>query len=257
MPGQAREKSKTGIYHIIIRGANKQEIFHDEEDKIKFLEILKKVKSKTKIKVFGWCLMNNHVHLLIEEDKEEISITMKRIGVSFVWYYNKKYRTTGHLFQDRFKSEKVETDKYLLTVIRYIHQNPIKARMVKSIEQWKWSNCLEYYDNKIGPEDLLDKEVILVMFSDNKRIAIERFKHFNELQNDDCCLDEVDTEKLKLTDEEARHEILKLINEIAQVKSLPKHDRDEILKKVKRINGVTQRQVARILGASPSLIFKA
>lgn len=94
-------------------------------------------KKKSKYEMYAWCLMNNHVHLLLKEGIEPISTTMKRIGVSFVWYYNGKYNTNGHLFQDRFKSEKVESDQYLLTVIRYIHQNPVKAGIVKSVDEWK------------------------------------------------------------------------------------------------------------------------
>ncbi|WP_245989507.1 transposase [Ureibacillus thermophilus] len=105
--------SKTGIYHVMLRGANRQEIFHDDEDRLKFLEILTKYKKKVEMKVYAWCLMNNHVHLLIREGNERLSVTMKRIGVSYVQYYHWKYFTTGHLFQDRFKSENVETKHYL------------------------------------------------------------------------------------------------------------------------------------------------
>jgi len=258
MPRRAREKSKTGIYHIMIRGANKQEIFHDDEDRLKFLEILDKVKKVSGIKVYGWCLMNNHVHLLLHEDCESISITLKRLGVRYVWYYNQKYKTTGHLFQDRFKSECVETDEYLLTVIRYIHHNPIKAQLVKKPEQWPWSSCLGYYGYKVYQESLLDKELILKMFSGNEHEAIEKFMKFNEHESSDSCLDENNDERTKLSDEEARLEILKVINEteMAQVKSLPKKERDVILRKIKRIKGITQRQAARILGISPNLIFK-
>lgn len=115
MPRQARGKSEIGIYHIMIRGANRQEIFHDDEDRLRFLDTLNKVKITSEMNVYGWCLMNNHFHLLLKEGNQDISIIMKRLGVSFVWYYNQKYKTTGHLFQDRFKSENVETDKYLLT----------------------------------------------------------------------------------------------------------------------------------------------
>jgi len=81
VPREARVKSKTGIYHIIWRGANRQEIFHDEEDWIKILDILKKYKLNCKLIVYAWCLMGNHVHLLIKEGNEDISKTMKRIGV--------------------------------------------------------------------------------------------------------------------------------------------------------------------------------
>jgi hypothetical protein len=183
---------------------------------------------------------------------------MKRLGVSFVWYYNQKYKTTGHLFQDRFRSENVESDRYLLTVLKYIHQNPVKAQIVKHVEQWRWS-CLGYYGNKVYPETLLDNEVILKMFSDDENAAIGEFKQFNELESNDNCLDDVANKRLLLSDEEARLEILKVINEteIAQVKSIPKQKRDELLQKVKRIKGISQRQAARILGVSHNLIFKA
>jgi putative transposase len=149
MPRNARVKSRSGIYHIILRGANRQEIFHDDEDCIKFLDTIEKYKMKSEVGVYAWCLMSNHAHLLIREGNEDISITMKRIGVSFVWYYNWKYRTTGHLFQDRFKSECIETNKYLLTVTRYIHQNPVKAGIVDRPDQWRWSSCLGYYGKNI------------------------------------------------------------------------------------------------------------
>jgi putative transposase len=259
MPRKAREKSANGIYHIMIRGANRQEIFHDDEDCIKFLDTLKKYKMKTKMKVYAWCLMSNHVHLLLREGNEDISVTMKRIGVSFVFYYNWKYKTTGHLFQDRFKSENVGTEKYLLTVIRYIHQNPVKAGIANQADEWRWSSCPGYYGKNIYPKELLDCHYILKMFSVDIGIARERFKEFNERSNNDKCLDDNVNEKMRLSDEEARLQIRDLIGtmEIAQVKSLPRAKRNEVLRKVKGIKGLSLRQAARILGVSLNLIFRA
>lgn len=258
MPRRARLKSRSGIYHIMLRGVNRQEIFHDDEDCIKILEIIEKYKRRAEMKVYAWCLMNNHVHLLLKEGNESISTTMKRIGVSFVSYYNWKYKTTGHLFQDRFRSENVESPQYLLRVVRYIHQNPVKAGIVQSVDEWKWSSCHLYYDQPISsPQYLLDGAFILNMFSNNIMIAIERFKEFNERINNDQCLD--DRVKRRLTDEEARQVIKELLCtiEIAQVKSLPRVQRNNILRKVKKVEGISQRQAARILGISPNLIFKA
>ncbi|WP_404330329.1 transposase [Mesobacillus maritimus] len=111
MPREARQKSTSGVYHVMLRGANRQEIFHDDEDRMKFLNCLKKYKGIAKFNLYAWCLMDNHVHLLLKEGEEELATTMKRIGVSYVSFYNWKYCTTGHLFQDRFKSECVETGK--------------------------------------------------------------------------------------------------------------------------------------------------
>ncbi|MBD8071163.1 REP-associated tyrosine transposase [Bacillus sp. PS06] len=258
MPRVARVKSTSGMYHIMLRGANKQEIFHDDEDCVKFLDTLEKYKKMTKMNVYAWCLMDNHVHLLLKEGEEDISITMKRIGVSFVMYYNFKYLTTGHLFQDRFKSENVETTRYLLTVVRYIHQNPVKAGMVSRADEWRWSSCQGYYRQSNQAMNLLDDHVILEYFAPDRRVAIHRFKQYNELVNDDKCLGNRDDERRRLSDEEARPIIKEMLDgiEIAQVKSLPKLQRTKVLQKIKRIEVVSQRQAARILGISTNLIYK-
>jgi putative transposase len=258
MPREARTKSKTGIYHIIWRGANRQEIFHDDTDWIQFLDILRKVQRRYQLVFYAWCLMGNHVHLLVKEGTEDISITMKRIGISYAKYYNWRYITTGHLFQDRFKSENVETITYLLRVVRYIHQNPVKAGIVNHAEEWKWSSCRGYYGKSLYPEIMLDSHLILKMFSNNIFTARGRFKEFNERRNDDKCLDASEKQR-RLSDEQARLEIKKRLGmvEIAQVKSLPKVKRNELLKKVKEIEGLSLRQAARILGVSLNLIFRA
>ncbi|WP_040207483.1 REP-associated tyrosine transposase [Neobacillus jeddahensis] len=258
MPRSARVKSGTGVYHIILRGANRQEFFHDDEDCWSFLGILHKYKLKSKVEIYGWCLMSNHVHLLLKEGDEDLSITMKRIGVSFVLYYNGKYETSGHLFQDRFKSENVEDVRYLFTVIRYIHQNPLKAGMVKRIDDWRWSSCRHYYGANDELRKLLDDEFILGMFSENLTQARERFREFNEMRTADQCLDD-QVHVRRLTDEQAREVIRELLDgiDITQVKSLPRSKRNEILRKTKEINRLSQRQTARILGVSRALISRA
>lgn len=256
MPRIARQRSESGIYHIMLRGTNRQEIFHDDEDCDRFLETLDRYKKKSEMKVYAWCLMGNHVHLLLGEGKEEISITMKRIGVSFAWFYNWKYKTMGHLFQDRYKSEKVESDEYLMAVVRYIHQNPVKAGIVRRVDEWKWSSCLGYYGKRYYPSTHLDSELILGIFSGDKESRIKKFKEYNEKVNEDKFLD--DAPRIRLTDEEARAEIIKQTSgyEIPEIKSLPKIQRDEILTRIKEIKGLSQRQAARILGISPNLLFK-
>ena len=127
MPRKARAKSKTGIYHIILRGINRQKIFNDNEDKKRLLETLLRYKEKSKYQIYAYCLMDNHIHLLLKEGEEPLAQIMRRIGGSYVYWYNHKYERVGNLFQDRFKSEVVEDDTYFLTVLRYIHQNPAKA----------------------------------------------------------------------------------------------------------------------------------
>ena len=258
MARKARAKSKSGVYHIMVRGTNRQEIFHEEEDWIKFLNVINKYKIESQLIVYAWCLMGNHVHLLLKEGNENISNTMKRIQVSYAMYYNWKYTTTGHLFQGRFKSEKVETKRYLLTVVRYIHQNPVKAGIVKMPDEWKWSSCRAYYGKNNYPENMLDSQYLLKLFSTDVSIAKEWFKAFNQKNNNDQCLEDSEN-KRRLSDDEVRMEIRKLIGtmEIAHVKSLPKLERKEVLQKIKKIDGVSLRQISRILGIPLSLVYKA
>jgi len=130
MPRVARIKSNSKIYHIMIRGINQQNIFSVNEDNEKFIAILAKYHQKSEYEIYAYCLMGNHVHLLIKEGREPISNFMKRIGTSYVSWYNWQYNRKGHLFQDRYKSQPVENDAYFLTVLRYIHQNPLKADLV-------------------------------------------------------------------------------------------------------------------------------
>jgi putative transposase len=151
MPRHARKKSKTGVYHVMVRGINKEIIFHDDEDRRKFLYILAKVKEGYPFELLGYCLMNNHVHLLIREGTENISQIMKRIGTRYAIYFNSKYDRKGHLFQNRFRSERVEDEEYLLTVLRYIHQNPVKAFLVNDTKDYLWSSYRAY----LGVKSLL------------------------------------------------------------------------------------------------------
>ena len=136
MPRTARKKSKTGIYHIMLRGINRQRIFEDDEDYRRFLNSLKEFKDKCGYEIYGFCLMSNHIHLLIKEGNEDLGIVFRRIGASYVYWYNWKYNRCGHLFQDRYKSETVENDVNLLSVLRYIHQNPVKAGIEKDLKNY-------------------------------------------------------------------------------------------------------------------------
>lgn len=144
MPRTAREESKTGVYHVILRGINQQNIFEDDEDKNKFLWIIREVKELCGFSVFAYCLMNNHVHLLIRVGNQPLGQIFKRIEGKYVYWFNNKYQRSGHLFQDRFKSEPVEDDEYLLTAICYIHYNPLRAGLSENL-YYKYSSFSDYY----------------------------------------------------------------------------------------------------------------
>lgn len=153
MPRRARKRSNIGLYHVMLRGINRNNIFHDEMDYDKMLKILRMVSSPSEhagevvtegCAVHAYCLMTNHVHLLVEERNETIERTMKRIGVAYVSYYNKKYERLGPLFQDRFRSEPVDDAGYFIKLMAYIHLNPVNACIVSAPGDYPWSSWSEY-----------------------------------------------------------------------------------------------------------------
>jgi REP element-mobilizing transposase RayT len=135
-----RKGSTSGIYHVMVRGINQQRLFEEEADCTKYLDCLSEVKKKSGLTLFAYCLMGNHVHLLLREGNEPISITMKRLGVKYAYWFNNKYQRSGHLFQDRYKSEPVCDDAYFFAVLRYIYQNPVKARLCAKTDEYAWSS---------------------------------------------------------------------------------------------------------------------
>lgn len=258
MPRNARKLSESGIYHIMLRGTNRQEIFHDDEDNEKFLKILKWNKKKSGFSIYGWCILGNHVHLLFRQGKEDISITMKRIGVSYAWYYNRKYNTTGHLFQDRYRSENIDNNGYFITVVRYIHFNPVKAGLANRPDEWKWSSYRIYKNSERDENELLDYEYVQDIISDNNVTdGIDNLVLYNGPENSEMILE--DSVRVRLNDNDARTYIKMRIGdyEIAEIKGLPKSQRDEVIAGLKGIKGLTQRQISRIFGIPLSLVNRA
>lgn len=256
MPRRARERSESGIYHVVLRGVNRGKIFCDEEDNRYFLETVLRKKSEGQFDVYGYCLMVNHVHLLLKEKRDEIGRIMSRIGTSYAWWYNKKYNRSGHVFQGRYGSECVENDSYLLTVIRYIHNNPVKAKMVGEAEEYPWSSIHAYYGGVDIFDGLTASEFILEMIHENRKEAIEGFRSFMKMENQDKCLD--DENRSCKTDEELKAEIESRMNG-APIKSLLTMERGkqkEILREIKKSASVNQRQIARVTGISQDIIYK-
>ncbi|KAB3527514.1 transposase [Alkaliphilus serpentinus] len=252
MPRKAREKSESGLYHIILRGINKQIIFEDEEDKKKFLQTLKDYKDKRGYKVYGYCLMGNHIHIILHEIEEGIEIVMKSIGASYVYWYNWKYNRSGHLFQDRYKSEPIEDEGYLLTALRYIHQNPLKAGITDNIEDFQWSSYREY----VNKEEIVDTDYILKMLDSDRKTAIEKFIAFHKDTNEEKCLDI--EKKRRLTDKEGIEIIKRVckVNNCLEIQQIEQDMRNKYLKKLKE-EGLSTRQIARLTGISRGIVLKS
>lgn len=147
MPRCARNKIENGIYHICVRGNNRQDIFQDTQDRKEYLERLRQYKERYKMHIYAYCLMTNHVHLLIYDNNEDISKFMQGLSLSYVIYFNKKYSRSGHLFQDRFTSVLARSGMQILQTAKYIHLNPVKAGLVTAAEKYDWSSFSSYLNS--------------------------------------------------------------------------------------------------------------
>lgn len=257
MPRNPRQLSRTGVYHIMVRGINRQTIFFEEDDYQRYLETIDRFVTDEDAVVLGYCLMSNHVHLLIKENNTAISNIMKRIGASYAYWYNQKYERSGHVFQDRFMSESVEDDSYMLTVIRYIHQNPVKAGIVTKADAYIWSSCRLYYGEGQCLSRLPQTSLILGMFAETKSQAIEKFRKFNDEINEDKCLEE--SRAKNLPDSEAIKIMTNLNNNqpISTLSTMSKFERDLLLQRFKETEGLSLRQIARITGLGYQIVNRA
>ncbi|PHR53871.1 MAG: transposase [Arcobacter sp.] len=144
MPRVARALADDQIYHIINRGNRREKIFHDEYDFTKILELFSKAKDRFRIKIYAYCLMDNHYHLVLyTEYGKSLSECMQWIGTSYVRYYNKRYKTSGHLWQGRYKSFIVQKESYFISLIKYVEANPLRANIVKDASEYKYSSLIQ------------------------------------------------------------------------------------------------------------------
>lgn len=257
MPRASRKASATGVYHVMVRGINRQDIFHDKEDFIRYLESLRKAMLGSNSRLLGYCLMSNHAHLLIAAGPSGISEIIKRLGIGYALWYNLKNDRCGHVFQDRFKSEAVEDDQYLQTVIRYIHQNPVKAGIVNKPEGYAWSSCKSYYGEIEHPPGLTHTQLILSLFADTPEKAVKAFRRFMDEANQDECLE--DLQPKRMTDARAGQIITELLQgkPMDVLHKMSKSERDQIVRDLKFKEGLGIRQISRITGLGYQIVYMA
>ena len=248
MPRKSREQSRTNIYHVMIRGINRQTIFEDNEDMYVFMTELKRCKEVSDFKLYAFCLMPNHVHFLMETNQEPMEIIFKRLGSKYAGWYNRKYERVGHLFQDRFRSEKVETEAYFRTALRYIIQNPMKAHLEEKPGTYKWSSYLAY---EKGVGTLTDTEYALDLFGQREALI-----DFLCESNEEKIMDEEDFVP-RISDPRAKE----IMEKITQCSSVPEFQRLEknIQKEYIRDmydHGLPIRQISRLTGKDRKTIAK-
>ncbi len=260
MPRHARLKGEFSVYHIIQRGNERKSLFFSDDDRFRFLETLLRMKKKYNFLLYAYCLMDNHVHLLIDDNGNDISTLVKSINVSYVHYFNRKHKRCGHLFQDRFKSELVDDDGYLLEVSRYIHNNPVKAQMVTKPSQYQWSSYNIYTGGVKDKSGLIDKERILLSFSNNRSRAFQKYMEFvgteegnqvNVMDVEEPMGEDNNNDKFIKTMEDGRVKIKEMLerNEISY-DELNSHIifRNKLMREIRRNSSLTLKQIGELCG---------
>jgi len=218
------------LYHVMVRGNNRSTIFRNEDNKKTYKKIIAKYKKRYRFKLYAYCIMDNHAHLLIEVTDIPLSKIMQGIQQVFTQYYNRRNNTTGHVFEQRYKCLLCDKDAYLLSLIRYIHQNPVRSNLTDALN-YKWSSHREY----IGIPELADVNFTLSLFDTHKKKAIKRYLAF---------MDEMETKGIGSMNKEEDE-----IEEVINMKGSPKVASDTL---IKIIEEVTKIDIEKIKGNSKS-----
>ena len=179
MPRQPRLDIVGAMHHIMLRGINKSSIFNDDRDRAVFLEQIGQVLGDGQDRIFAWVFMRNHVHILFRSGKMGISAFMRRLLTRYALYFNRRHHRTGHLFENRYKSILCEEENYLLALVRYIHLNPIRAKVIRTIEElecYPWSGHRAIISKADYP--WMDIETVLSQFGSSQKQARAEYRRF-------------------------------------------------------------------------------
>lgn len=245
MPVMPRQISEFGYYHLILRGNGKQIIFEEPADYVHFLHNLKQYSSENKIIVNAFCLMENHVHLLVCDPEQNISMFMKRLAGNYALWFNRKYQRSGHLFERRYTSVPIESEDRLCTVFRYILNNPRDGGIAPT-EEYRWSS----YNRYGNPRSFVDTTVLVELLG-----SFEEYKaYLNEKYEDE----DLGFQNRKRDDDWAK-EIMRKTLEIENGFVLQTYDlttRNEAIRKLREM-GLSIRQIERLTGISRGIIQRA
>ena len=170
-----------GIYHLTLRGNNRQPIFLDEADHQHFLVELDHARAHYPFRLLAFALMPNHVHLVVEASPQaSVSDTMRQVAASYTRYFNDRYQRVGHLYQGRFYSNFVNRDAHLLEVTRYVHLNPFRARLAQRVIDYPWTSYKAYLGIERNPQPLVEPERILSLFGSTPAEQAAQYRRFVE-----------------------------------------------------------------------------
>ncbi len=166
-----------GLYHVTSRGDRREDIYVDDDDREEWLSLLGRVCNRFNWRCHVYCLMDNHYHIVIETAEANLSKGMRQLNGVYTQYYNRRHNRVGHVFQGRFKGILVEQDIYLLELSRYVVLNPLRAHMVKNIEEWRWSSYHIMTGQSLAPA-WLEINWVLGQFSKQRKRAINHYINF-------------------------------------------------------------------------------
>ena len=260
MPWAPRKLSDAGIYHVGSRGAGLQIIFEDDCDRRRFVELIARylgvfsepcVESEQALEVLAWCLMSNHFHLVIKAAPSVLSQFMMRLLRAYSYYFNERHGRVGQLYQGHFWSEPILDEGQLLTVVRYVHQNPWKAGFADSCE-WPWSSYSEY----LGTPALTSTGLVLGILGGEE--PEEEFARFCSQADFEADVRDGNERQAPLSDGDALDIARGILGEVVfrEIASLPKSERDVALAQLKEA-GLSIRQIGRLTGIGRGIISRA
>ena len=244
----------------MMRGINHQDIFEDESDYWKFLRLLRMQthpedkqshQLPAHLTLYAYCLMSNHVHLLVREQDEGLVAPIKSIAISYAQYFNYKYEHSGQLFQDRFKSEPVNDMGYFVTLLRYIHQNPVAAGIASTVGGYTWSSWCEYDDTKICAVPVCTTQHVLSRIAKDDLVGLVN----DPLPKALNILDYNNETERRISDDQARQFLMELLDG-ASVSALQHYGKDERNAVISRLRalGASIRQISRLTGVSEGIV---
>lgn len=249
MPRVARKYSKSSFYHIIVQGLNKEYIFNTEFYIRKYQEFILKKIDRKEIEILAYCIMNNHAHFLIYSEKnEQLAKFMQKVNTSYSRFYNKENKRVGYVFRDRYLSQEIMDEKQLYCCLNYIHNNPVKAGIVKKAEEYKYSSLFEFFYGR----KIVTNKGIKLLFGTEKNYK-EQLLKISDLHSDRNFIDV----------KEEKKDIMEFIKEVEELyhrkANLFKNDKDllkDIIKKAREETDVTIIKLAEILEISKSYVGK-
>jgi REP element-mobilizing transposase RayT/predicted transcriptional regulator len=235
-----------GYYHVLNRGVEQRVVYKDDEDYNKFLFIVCEASKLFDVNLHSYVLMNNHYHLLIETKKDNLSNFMKHINGTYAIYFNKKHSRSGYLWQGRYRSWYVTDDTYLYTLIRYIENNPLKAKLIKCIDDYRYSSYNSFI-KKVQPIECLKNSIMFEQFD-----SVDDIRGFFEFSVDENILSEI-----KKSSNLVATSIKKPVKDIEKLKEIFKNEeqRDGGICKA-YAEGYTQTQIAEFLDLTQAGISK-